>query len=142
MRSLKRTVLFLVGLLAGLAVALFIYDNTGRVSLAFYSKQTIDLPLSLVVILSFGAGALVMFLLHFGGVWETFLDRRRLSQRVEELEEELVALRNLPLTEAAIDLERPRPRKSNEPALVPEVLPAEGRGEGELYVGVSDRAEG
>lgn len=109
MRSIRRAFLFSLGLACGVAVAIFMGSNTGEVIVTVYPGQRLATPVWVLVLVSFVIGAVLPVLVAVFSGLETFLDRRRLSRRIHELEEELVELRNLPLTEARIDLERPSP---------------------------------
>jgi uncharacterized integral membrane protein len=136
---LRRILLFALGLGSGVAVAVFIARNRAPVNVNLYYAASGELPLWVVVLFSMALGAMLPILLYMAGAVEFLLSRRKLSQRIEALEMELVALRNLPLSEAQIDLQRPRPIRPlrSRPALTPEVLdPDEDLSEGDLYPAV------
>ena len=146
MRSIRRAILFSLGLASGVAVAIFMGSNTGEVIVTVYPGQRLAMPVWVLVLVTFCAGAVLPVLVAIAGGVETFFDRRKLTRRIHELEAELVELRNLPLTEARIDLEKPappiRPLVDEPRAVEPEVL-TEGDDipEADLYPAVYDRRE-
>ena len=145
MRLLRRFLVFGAGLLAGLSVALFVLRNRQAVSVNLYFTSLERLPVWALVLWSIFIGMLIPILLYLAGAFEFFLQRRRLGHRIEELEEELVVLRNLPLTEARLDLSKPRqprPLVEDRQALKPElVAEEEALSEADLYPIVYERKE-
>ncbi|OIP37981.1 MAG: hypothetical protein AUK47_12745 [Deltaproteobacteria bacterium CG2_30_63_29] len=148
MRTLKRITLFGLGLAVGVCVVIFISRNPEPVVVRYFFGRTGAVPLWSVAMAAFLMGMLVPVALYFVGLLEFFLDHRRARKRIEVLEKELVELRNLPLTEAQIDIERPRPKvraiiEERTPLLEAELLPAnEEIKEADLYPAVYDKRGG
>lgn len=147
MRWLKRVLLFGLGLGCGVLGAVFMAMNTREVTVRSpLDGGAWEMPLWVLALCAFAAGALAPVLAAVLGGVETLLDRRRLTRRIRELEQELVELRNLPLTEARIDIDKPAPRirplvEENREVEVEVLAPAAGDiREADLYPAVYERS--
>ncbi|MEW6042629.1 MAG: LapA family protein [Elusimicrobiota bacterium] len=94
---LRRLVAFLVFFL----FLWFTAINTKPVQVNFFGKQTGDLPLALVILISFATGVCFWFLVS---LYHDLKMRREISGKdkiIANLKKELSNLRNLPLTDEA-----------------------------------------
>ena len=123
MRWLRR--LLLLALIVGVMVVgwRFASENQQPVSVDFVFRQTGDVPLWQVILVSFGTGAgLVALFTLFGGV-RNGLARRRYRKAIGGLEAEIHQLRNLPLAPDSGEPHIPiasKARPSRQQALAPE----------------------
>jgi len=93
---IKRYILIALGILLGVALLTFAMRNGGPANVDFFFG-TLELPLWIVILSCLGLGWLVPQLL--GLVRWTFVarERKRLLTRINELQGEVVELRNVPL---------------------------------------------
>jgi uncharacterized integral membrane protein len=99
----KRTFLIALGVALGIAILTFVMRNPTTVSIDFLVGR-ISLPLWLLLVATFGAGWAIPQLLGLVRWTLVARERKRLLQRIDELEREVVELRNVPLE---LDVARP-----------------------------------
>ncbi len=94
----------LVWLVLMIALIGFMFLNSGeRVTAVHFPGRTYaEVPLFLVIFLSFVGGMLVAFVLTFVHYLKGQATARRLAQQVKDLKQELSALRNLPLEDLRV----------------------------------------
>lgn len=119
----KRTFLIALGVALGIAILTFVMRNPTTVSIDFLVGR-IALPLWLLLLVTFGAGWAIPQLLGLVRWTLVARERKRLLQRIDELEREVVELRNVPLE---LDVARPPAAQAAMPAAAGALPAAAGR---------------
>ncbi len=146
MRRLRGALLVVLGAVLGLSVAIFIFDNRDPIQLKFLQWQ-LDAPIEAwaLALVSALAGALVPRLLLWGVFWDRYKERRQLRRRLQQLEQEVVRLRNMPLGQLGAP-EVNRASRSASPRAAPAAAApsrrAGERAEGDPYERFLDDGEG
>ncbi len=86
-------VLLLLAFLVGALLAVFVFQNTDPVNVAFLGYNTGTAPLAAVILVSAAFGALLAFLLGLRGRVHRSIETRRTNRRIRDLEAEVQSLR-------------------------------------------------
>jgi len=73
-------------------------NQEGSVTVAFGTWESANLPVFLVVLLSFGAGVVLTSIIGIAEGMRVRMTNAKLRNKIKKLETEVDALRNLPLT--------------------------------------------
>jgi uncharacterized integral membrane protein len=97
MRSLRKVLeIVLIAVLLG-AFALFAVQNGQTTTLKFLQWQTLEIPLFLVILISFFAGILVTTIVMAADVFRHHRQRRQAEKKVKALEQQLTLMKQQPL---------------------------------------------
>ena len=97
MKSFRRVLFIGLGVVTGAALLSFALLNQGEATLDFFLISDVSMPIWLLVLACVGVGWLIPRLLRIGLWFQWRRERKLLEKRVGELEQEVVALRNIPL---------------------------------------------
>ena len=86
-----------LGVVTGAALLSFALLNQSEAKLDFFLISDVSMPIWLLVLGCLGVGWLVPRLLRIGLWFQWRRERIRMGKRIDELENEVVALRNIPL---------------------------------------------
>ena len=94
-----RLILTIIFLALMIFFMIFAWQNQeGEVAVAFGTWQSANLPVFLVVLLSFGAGVILTSIIGIAEGMRVRLTNAKLRNKIKKIETEIDALRNLPLT--------------------------------------------
>ena len=97
MKSFRRVILIGLGVVTGVALLSFALLNQSDATLDFFLFSPVSLPVWLLVLVCLGLGWVVPRFLRIGQWYQWRRERIRMAKRVSQLEQEVVALRNIPL---------------------------------------------
>lgn len=99
-----QTVKLIISLLLSILVIILIVANPWMVeqkySLVFFDRQTIPMPIIVYMLISVIIGAVISAVSLFVGHLRLKSILREKNQKIQQMEEELCSLRNLPLRES------------------------------------------
>ncbi len=133
LKQIRRVLLVGLGILTGTAILSFALLNQTEVTVDFFVADPFTIPVWLLVLFCTLIGWVIPRLMGIGQWFRWRRIRLRLQRRVENLEREVVGLRNIPLElepeppggkrESAVRVQRvsvvDEPRRSSKPALLP-----------------------
>ncbi len=100
-----KKVKFVILLIVLLLIVAFIWSNKEPVSIKFFGKTSPEMPFIFVLLGALILGAILASIIDLGRMTRLQLENKRQRKMVKRLEQELAALRKLPVEEVEKEME-------------------------------------